>query len=171
MKLIITLILISTSALAGNIPLEIFDQSKLETIVRRIPSALIKTENLEGFVRKHYLFNSDNEAAFSLKCHADYFRSALIPTNKVCAVEVPGLPEIGDEYLLKTKNTKTVRELFNALSFSPEVKKSFSNERIYGQAHDGKYKNLFHTQSSARWTPASSLSRLKLQLFNISFTP
>lgn len=143
MKLIASLFMISSTALAGTIPLEAFDQSKLEIIVRRIPSALVKTEELEGFTRKHYLYPTNKQPDFTLKCHADYYGNAPIPTFKVCAVEVPGQPERGDEYLLTTSDEKTISELSTAISFSPNVKKSFSNEVIYGQAYDGSYRNLF----------------------------
>lgn len=143
MKRILALFLISSAATAASIPLETFDQSKLETIVRRIPSALVKTEQLEGFVRKYYLYPSESQTLFTLNCHADYFGEATIPTYKVCSVNVPGEPATGDEFLITTTDTKIVGELFNAISFGTEVKKNYSNELIYGQAHDGSYKNLF----------------------------
>jgi hypothetical protein len=142
MKLISLLLLLPTLAFAGKIPVEVFDQQKLEGLLRQIPSALVKTENQSGFVRKHYLFPQDKKAGFTIKCYADYYGTSTIPSLRLCDVDVTSTDLQGDEYFLKLDESDS-QALYKVISYGLDVKKFFSFERVYGQAHDGKYHDLF----------------------------
>ncbi len=142
MKWTLAFFLIPGISFAAKIPLGSFDQSKLEHLLRRIPSALVKTEDKTGFTRRHYLF-PNSKSAFTIKCHADYYQSSPVPSFEVCEINVSGEPEVGDEYLLKVTDTSIVGALFSAITYGKEVKKHISNEVIYAQSHTGKYKNVF----------------------------
>jgi hypothetical protein len=143
MKWTFGLILAPGLAFAGKIPVKAFDQSKLEQIISRIPSALTKIEERNGFVRRHYLFPSSKSSLFTIQCHADYYQSATIPSFKSCEVNVTGEPDVGDEYLLKIVDRNTVAALYSAITYGQEIKKINATEVIYAQSHTGKYKNIF----------------------------
>lgn len=124
------------------IPLQLFDQSKLESVLREIPSALIKSESHQGFVRKHYAF-PPSHGQFQIKCQADYYLSSTIPSTKSCSVEV-GLGELrGDEYVFTSTDSAFVSALYQAMPYGQQVKKVYSTERLYGQSRNGSYKQLF----------------------------
>ena len=142
MKWTLALFLVPGISFAAKIQVGSFDQSKLEHMLRRIPSALVKTEEKTGFSRRHYLF-PETKSSFTIKCHADYYGSSPVPSFKVCEVNVTGEPEVGDEYFLKVTDVATVGALFSAITYGKEVKKHISNEVIYAQSYTGKYKNVF----------------------------
>lgn len=143
MKLFTLLIFVSLEVLAVAIPVDKFDQSKLETILRQMPSAHINTQDMGDFVRKTYRFPT-TKSKFSINCEADYYARASIPSDKKCTVTVSDKADLkGDEYLFKMTNTIQVSELFNAISYGKEEKKSYSHERVYGQAYEGNYRDLF----------------------------
>jgi hypothetical protein len=143
MKWTLALILVPGLSFAGKIPVGSFDQSKLEQMMRRIPSALVMTEEKTGFTRLHYLFPKGKGSVFTIKCQADYYLSAPVPSFKSCEVNVAGEPEVGDEYRLKVTDSSTVGALYSAITYGQEVKKHISNEVIYAQSYTGKYKNTF----------------------------
>ena len=143
MKLIFIVGLFSSVAFGAKIPVDTFDQSKLETLLRKIPSALVRTESFEGFVRKHTFFPNQKQASFSIKCQADYFGKTDIPSFKACELDVSSTDIVGDEYLIQITDSLSVQALRESISYGDELKKFYSFERVYGQGHDGIYKNLF----------------------------
>jgi hypothetical protein len=142
MKLIIGLLLLSNASWATKIPVTIFDQSKLETVLRNIPSSLKRIEKFDGYIRKHLKF-PEAQSNFSITCQADYFNEAQIPSYKACELDVTSLDHAGEEYSLKIENPEIVKALRESFSYGQEIKKFYSTERIYGQAFDGKYRDLF----------------------------
>ncbi|MBA2406276.1 MAG: hypothetical protein H0V66_15980 [Bdellovibrionales bacterium] len=143
MKLILALLFVPSLALAAKIPLDTFEQSKLETLLRKIPSALVRTEEHADFIRKHYLFPKNKSSSFTINCHADYFGAATVPSFKVCDVELLNKDYAGDEQLVVIEDVATVNDLRSSISYGAEIKKYYSFERVYGQSHDGTYRNLF----------------------------
>ena len=164
MKKILLLSLVSMNALSVEIPIEPFDQSKLETLLRRIPTALIGTTSGDGFVKKTTRY-PDAKSLFAIVCEADYFGGSDIPTNKSCKVTISDKSDLrGDEYLIKITDSRRVTEMYNAIPFGLEIKKSYSHERIYGQAWEGDYKNIFRfmivckkTSCDFRFSPKEAL--------------
>lgn len=144
MKWTLIALLVPSFSFAAKIPLGVFEQAKLETILRAIPSSETKTEKFDGYIRKHHLFPSDKAASFAINCYADYFNGASIPSLKVCDVEVKETAALaGDEFLFKIADAGSVAALRKAIPYGEELKKNFSHERVYGQGHDGVYRNLF----------------------------
>lgn len=142
MRYLAFLFLFPALSYAAKVPLDSFDQSKLETILRNIPTALLKEENMGGFIRKHYAFPDEKKSDFFIKCHADYYKAAKIPSSKACSVEIKDEGS-SDEVLLKITDPKTVNSFREAISYGNEVKKFYATERVYGLALDGKYRDLF----------------------------
>jgi hypothetical protein len=143
MNLIFTLLFFPTLLMAAKIPVENFDQAKLETLVRSIPSALVRIENQEGFTRKHYLFPNSKKALFAIKCQADYYGEATIPSFKSCDLNIPDKELAADEYLFKITDSPNITSLRNSISYGDEIKSFYSFERVFGQAYDGVKRNLF----------------------------
>lgn len=143
MKWILTLLLVPSISFAATIPVENFDQAKLETLVRNIPSALVRVENHDGFIRKHYLFPATKRALFSIKCQADYYLEARIPSYKSCELNIPNKELAADEYLFKITDSASITSLRDAISYGEEIKSFYSFERVFGLANDGIKRNLF----------------------------
>ena len=143
MKWLFTFLLVPTFSLAAQIPVEIFDQAKLETLLRNMPSSLVNTEIHEGFVRQHSLFPKSKESPFTIKCQADYFGQARVPSYKACELDILDQEFVGDEYLFTVTDHETVSLLRGAISYGDEIKKFHSVERVNGQAQDGTYRQLF----------------------------
>ena len=139
------LVLVPTFASAALIPLETFDQSKLEHLLRNMPSTLVKTESLNGFVRKHYLFPNKKQANFSIRCSSDFYPKAVLPSEKRCEVQVSDEASLsGDEYKIKVTDPSIVNPLFKVISYGMEEKKSYSNETLSGvSAQDGVFRQIF----------------------------
>ena len=143
MKVFFLLVLFSVSAWSVEIPVDEFDQSKLESLLRRIPSALIGTVQQDGFIRKTTRY-PDTTSLFTIDCEADYYAGSSIPTYKRCVVTVSDKADLrGDEYLIKLTSKSRVTEMFEAISFGSDTRKVYSHERVYGQAFEGDYKNVF----------------------------
>jgi hypothetical protein len=126
---------------ATLIPLEPFDSQKLETLVRRIPSALVKTEDMEGFQRKTYEFPKMKDKGFKINCTADHYLNSPLPSKTNCTLTLlkESLDARYDEELVEFKDPFTVKSLSNAISY----KSFFSNERVYGFGLNNKYHDLF----------------------------
>ena len=143
MKGFLLLILFSVNAWSVEIPVDEFDQSKLESLLRKIPSALIGSSQEDGFVRKTTRY-PDTNSLFTIVCEADYYADASIPTYKKCVLSVSDNADLrGDEYLIKMTQKSRVSEMYNAISFGTDTRRTYSHERIYGQAFEGDYKNVF----------------------------
>jgi hypothetical protein len=144
MKWTLIALLIPTVSFAAKIPVGVFEQAKLETLLRAIPTSLIKTEKLNGYTRRHHQFPKDKAASFLISCYADYFNGATVPSLKVCDVEVKETQNLtGDEFMFKITDAASVADLRKAIPYGSDLKKNFSHERVYGQGHDGVYRNLF----------------------------
>lgn len=143
MKWTLIALLVPTVSFAAKIPVGVFEQAKLETILRAIPASLVKTEKLNGYIRKHHQFPMTKSAAFRISCYADYFNGATVPSLKVCEVNVTSENLTGDEYLIQLTDAESVQALRKAIPYGSDLKKNFSHERVYGQGHDGIYRNLF----------------------------
>ena len=143
MKIIFFFIAFSHFAQAAKIPVDIFDQSKLEGVLRNIPSAFVKSETLTGYVRKSYQFPKTKNDHFQISCQADYFGGAIIPSFKTCEVNVSGEKLRGDEYSFNMTDQETVSELNKAISYGETTKKFYATERVYGQSFEGPYRDLF----------------------------
>lgn len=130
---------------ATLIPLEAFDAQKLETLVRRIPTALVKTEDMGGFERKTYEFPKMNDKGFKINCTADHYLQNPLPSKTNCTLSIikEALDASYDEQLVEFKDPFTVKSLFNAISYQNDVKKFYSTEQVYGYGLNNKYHNLF----------------------------
>ncbi len=133
----------SSFVFAGTIPVNSFDQAKLEAVLRKVPSALVKVENYEGFSRKFYSYPKSPTSGFHITCQADFYLNSTVPSTKSCAVEMTTTNLSGDEYEVKVTDSATVNELRNAFSYGQEIKKFYSNERVYGQSFKGVFRDLF----------------------------
>lgn len=144
MKIFFLLTLFAFSALALEIPVEAFDQSKLVALLRQIPSAQLKSETHPDFIRQHYLFPR-GPSSFKIKCSADFYRASPYPSEQRCQVSVDEqvVPRRGDEFMLETNEAEIVSALFQSISYGLPEKKLFSNERVYGQSFEGWHRQLF----------------------------
>lgn len=143
MKKWLLLTFISTSVFAAKIPLLAFDQSKLENLLRTIPSSLVRVENHEDFVRKFHKFPQAMSAGFMITCHADYYRSSPIPSFSTCDLEVDKDGPKGDEFAFKVTDLDVVSKLFAAIPYSDKTKKFYAGEFFDGVAHTGAFQNIF----------------------------
>lgn len=130
---------------ATLIPLETFDAQKLETLMRRIPAALVKTEDMDGFQRKTYVFPKMDDKGFKINCTADHYLGSPLPSKTNCTLAIikESLDANYDEQLVEFRDPFTVKSMFNAFSYQAEVKKFYSTEQIYGYGLNNKYHNLF----------------------------
>ncbi len=149
MKLFFLFYLLTSSAWALVIPVEGFDQSKLEHLMRKMPSAFVKTVTMEGFERRHYVFPS-NDAPFSFKCSADYYLAAKVPSMNRCEVTVNEGKSEGikveaknDEIVVKLTDKKFSSALYNGISHGQALKKLYSTERAFGVSATGTSRYLF----------------------------
>jgi hypothetical protein len=143
MKVFFLLSFLAVNVWAVEIPLDEFDQSKLETLLRNIPAALVNSSHENGFVRKSTRY-SDTNSLFAITCEGDFYAGSSIPTYKKCKITVNNKADFhGDEYLIKVTNLTLVSEMYNAISYDPTIRKSYSHERVYGQAFEGDYKYVF----------------------------
>jgi hypothetical protein len=144
MKNFLLLVLFSSMASAAVIPLDSFDQSKLEHLLRKMPSTLVKTEALDGFTRKHFVFPA-KKTGFSIRCSSDFYSKAELPSEKRCEVTISDEAALkGDEYLFKVTDPAVANPLYTALSYGLEEKKYYSNETLRGvAAQDGVFRQIF----------------------------
>jgi hypothetical protein len=113
-----------------------FDQSKLEHLLRKIPTALVREENKENYLRKHYMFPSDGP--FQIKCFSDFYKSSSIPSTKSCELKI--FERVSrDEIQINLDNQSWISEFKSHLPYG----RLRSSEVIYGQSYTGQYKNIF----------------------------
>lgn len=137
------LLLFPLIALAAEIPLNVFEQSKLETLLRGMPSAFIKKEKFKGYERRYTQFPTRQDAGFGIKCYADFYGSAKIPSLKVCEASVESTDPVKDEYRIKLTEPEAVSALNGSISYGNEIKKFFSHEQLFGQGSEGINRTLF----------------------------
>lgn len=142
-KMIGLALIISNLSHAGIIPVDSFDQSKLESLLRKIPTSLVKEEQHTNFKRKIHEFPVTGNSDFKIKCHGDYYLNSIIPSDKKCQVEVSNLNSGTDEVLIAVSDVSNVNELRSALSYGKETKSFYSTERVHGLSLQKKYRELF----------------------------
>lgn len=126
------------------IPLEEFDQRKLEALVRKIPRAYVRTEAFEGYQKKIYSFPKFDDKGFKIECEADYYLSSEIPSKSACKLNLlEEIDLIKDEHLIEFRDPFVVKSLFNAISYSSDIKKFYSSEKVYGLGLNGSYQLNF----------------------------
>lgn len=130
-------------AFSAQIPLNVFEQSKLETLLRGMPSAQVKKEKFKGHVRKYTQFPKIQNSAFGIKCYADFYGHAKIPSLKVCEASVESTDPVKDEYLIKLTDPEAVADLNGSISYGDQIKKFSSHEQLFGQGFDGTSRTLF----------------------------
>lgn len=129
---------------ATMIPLQTFDAEKLETLLRRIPSALERVEEMPDFERRHYLFPKLDDKGFKIQCSADHYFGSSVPSWKTCSLAwLKELDPRRDEQVVEFRDPSTVRSLFTAISYNADVKKFFSSEQVYGLGANSEYRKLF----------------------------
>ncbi len=134
--------LLPLTSFATSIPVDGFDQSKLEALLRRMPVAFEKLEDATTHVKKYYVFPK-TESSFQITCSADHFRSSAIPSKTECKMTVTGEVK-GDEIQVKITDADIVGTLYAAMPVtSSDSRKVYSTERVYGQAYAGNYRELF----------------------------
>jgi hypothetical protein len=119
--------------LAISIPLEKFDQSKLENLLRNIPEAYVQTQPVENFERRFYSF-PDISFGFNISCSADHFEGAQIPSAKRCTFLVDEREMQGRKYRLEILDPEVVSAFRIALG----GKKIWSTELV-----DKKFRYAF----------------------------
>ncbi len=130
--------------LIAAIPLEQFDQQKLEALMRRIPSALVMTEDQGKFERKFYSFPKMDDKGFKINCQADHYLENPLPSASSCTLTVlKDLDVRYDEHAIEFKDSFVVTNIYNAIHSAAETKKFYSNERVYGLGLNGKYAENF----------------------------
>lgn len=131
--------------LGTAIPLEQFDQQKLESLLRRIPSAFVRSENQGGkFERKFYSFPKMDDKGFKINCEGDHYLPSTIPSASTCTLTMIKDADVRyDEQLVEFKDPFTVTSLYNAINSLAEIKKFYSNERVYGVGINGRYAENF----------------------------
>mgnify|MGYP006188517475 CR=1 FL=1 len=131
--------------LAIAIPLEIFDQQKLEALVRKIPTALIKTETVDpNKQKKIYSFPKMDDKGFKINCDAEHFLGSALPSKSSCTLHM--LKEADarmDEHQIEFKDPFVVNALYDSISYGTDTKKWFTSERVYGVSLNGRYKEHF----------------------------
>jgi hypothetical protein len=148
-KLLYALLLLPWSALGAVIPLAQHDQAKLEQLLRQAPRAFHGEEVMSGFIRKNYLLPAEMESLFSIKCSADYYRLAPIPSAVKCQIfliegdsSLLNVQRQGDEYLVNITGA-WARETFEAMPYGKEKKFIHSLDRVWGKNRNGKHSQLF----------------------------
>ncbi len=122
------------------IPLEAFDQQKLETLVRRIPEALVHTSKFERGEKRFYSYPKSATAGFKIDCQSTYYLHSNLPSELECSLNVTQeLDPRADEH----KITFSDSALYKSLSYETDVKRFYSNERVFGLKLDGRYGDHF----------------------------
>lgn len=150
MKIILSLLLlVPTLVWSVAIPVEKFDQSKLENLLRRMPSTFVDEVQDGDKIIKTFKFPQD-ESPFQITCQSTWFGESPLPTYKSCLVEVEkgevqGITstKINDVYQIKISEAKAVSELYSAMSFGEVVKKMNAFERVKGKAETGRIEEIF----------------------------
>lgn len=137
--------LLPAGAWSVSIPLQGFDAQKLETLLRGIPSAYVKSDMTDNMERKYFAWPKD-PSNFSIKCQADHYNGSPIPSAKTCYLDADDSKAKGDQILTQIKDPEMVGELRKAISYEEKIKKFYSHQRVYGQGTDGYYRYLFRYQ-------------------------
>jgi len=127
-----------------SVPLTLFDQQKLEFLVRKIPESLVKVEEKSGFKKKYYEFPRNSAQNFKIRCEADYYLNSSLPSFSNCKFEVSkSLNQRFDEHKIELKDPDLIKSIMKSLSHTQDTKKLYSLERVYGVALNGQYSKHF----------------------------
>jgi hypothetical protein len=149
MKYVGLLTLFPISVFAISIPVDHFDQSKLEYVVSQIPSAFVSSQKVHDHTRKWYSYPK-NESLFKINCTADYYRGSSVPSNSDCTLNlyeknISGMVMDfkGDEYLIKVTDTQVIKDFFRMMPYTGEIRRIYSTERVLGLSYTGIQQKLF----------------------------
>lgn len=127
------------------IPLELADQQKLESFVRKIPVALIRaySEGIKEF--RTYSFPRMNDKGLKIECESLHFYSSQFPSESSCRLSLLNVEDLTrHEQVAEIRDPFVVQSFFEALSFGRSNTKSlYSNERVYGVNAKGVYAEHF----------------------------
>jgi len=127
-----------------SVPLTLFDQQKLEFLVRKIPESLVKVEEKSGVKKKYYEFPRNSDQDFKIQCEADYYLDTSLPSFSTCKLEVSkSVNQRYDEHKIELKDKELIKSIMNSLSYTQDTKKLYSLERVYGVALNGQYSRHF----------------------------
>lgn len=130
--------------LAIAIPLEAFDQQKLEALLRKIPAALVKEERLSRSEKRYYEYPKMNDKGFKIRCEAEHYLGSPLPSKSNCTLHLlKAEDQRSDEQSVEFKDPFVVNSFYEAISFGAETKRFYSNERVYGVNLAGKYVEHF----------------------------
>jgi hypothetical protein len=161
MKIIFFFLMFPVMAWSVEIPLTEFDGSKLEQLLRKIPSAIDEKKQMNGFVRHMSSFPKSKRGQFKILCQADFYGTSQVPSQESCTLEVTDEDFLGDEavYELTDSSAKT---LINAIPYGAAKKTFNAHEKIWGQSAQGKKKYLFRYSFNCQQEKCS-LSFVKAQ--------
>jgi hypothetical protein len=144
MKLLLSLsLLLPLNSFAADIPVDGFDQAKLLWLLKRMPQALVRTEDRGSFIRRHYRF-PDRPADFYFDCTADYYQGSAIPSEQHCLTRMEASARRqGDEYVLEVTDHAVAGPLWKAIPYGKEEKSFYATERVFGRGFDGRNRQLF----------------------------
>lgn len=127
------------------IPLEKTDQQKLEALVRKIPTALVREEYHQEYVRKIYLYpEHEREESFRIRCESDHYLDSKIPSYSSCTLErISNYQSKYKETRTEVLHSQTIEELYSSITYGRDQKKLFSLERVYGLSLSGKKQKHF----------------------------
>jgi hypothetical protein len=118
------------------IDLSEFDQSKLEYLLRKIPTSLVRVEENEDLEKRFYELSVKDK--FFIACEAHHFNQKKIPSFKKCSLGVNSdFPT--QEVRLDFTQTASCEELKRYLPYG----KLRSSEIFYGESYSGRYKDIF----------------------------
>lgn len=127
------------------IPLKAFDQQKLEALLRKIPEAVVRADEIPNGEKRFYSFpKREDGAAFQIRCEASFFYGSQYPSSSNCSLDVfEAISERQDEHKLEINDPSIVLPFYEAISEGRELKKFYSNERVYGLKLNGRYGDHF----------------------------
>ena len=143
MKFLALLLIVSSPVWSKSIPINNDDASKLGNLLMKIPEAFDKSEDMTEFVRKSFSFPKEKASPFRISCEGDYYQSSKVPSKTRCQFAVTVKDDSKDEYLTEVSDVAVVAALYKAISYGDPLKTLYSTERIWGQALDGRMKELF----------------------------
>lgn len=124
--------------------LDTFDQQKLESLLRKIPEAVVSVDQIPNGEKRLYSYPKDESSGFQVKCEANFFLGASYPSSSQCSLTIFETHSVKqDEHKITITDPRVVGDLYAAISEGKELKKFYSNERVYGLKLNGRYGDHF----------------------------
>jgi hypothetical protein len=139
---ILFLCLLVPQAFASYIPVIELDQIKLESILQKVPPALVRSEGEGERETKFYSYPKYDDKGFKLYCEADHFYGSSVPSKVRCSIDVTTVASEFDEVRVIVRDKAVVRNLYRAMPYGTETKEVYSQEKVYGLGINGKLQNL-----------------------------